>query len=1158
MMDTVHWCVFLALIFILSIKCSNGQHEDGFTYVSTTGIDNISCFNGGIGKPCQSFTYVLLNAHTSCDDNCVIIILDSQSQIINNIVFRKNQSLHVKHFNLEMVNVTFGDIQISSSGSSNMTFENLILIFGSVSFFSIQQVKFESVVIKYSYHTKIDCILYFQSVDSVIILNTYFQTSQYQETEYLVSGQVNTAVLKNCSFLGNIVKYSVLVHICAGTIIIEQCTFERYHVQLALLYIALCNAQQKINWNITTCLFNNNTAVYLIQMSETFKFNSGFVIISNTIFQENKLLNPKKYQHIDSGLIFVIANTFEEVNNYSVNHLLDNNTIKNNVGPGIAGLGYHFKFQISNTEISSNIANHSIISFLNPAHLHTNLSNVTLINTNIVNNSIPQFNATSEEPYAIVHINGGLCQIKNVTFIKNVATPLALVSTSAYFMATNTFHNNIAVYGGGIYFDNNTEVTHSENSKVVFVNNTARYGGAVYIGEYSTYIYDKNCVSQSGKVYLKFSGNSARTTGNNIYSLPSWCDCDSYHVPNITWDTGPLIVSYPTNINISNKIIEIYPGKNIQLNFSVADCDHTASTCVADVFLGCSGKVVCIYSDNLMAVRLAGPPTVFLSPGVIDTGIVIESAYDLINSTDESTQLYFQCRDPPAGMIAPIANITIHLIDCPLGLVYDTDMKQCRCAVNNSVTFLCSVQQGQVCIRKGYWYTHNMDKPIVTSCLYYSNCNFKRKKCPTDVEYIVLPQIQDDQCHDGHGGTLCMNCAENKNFTYFALKCIDKSLCHSWHPYILLLVTVTFPLLIGISLIIVVKMHSDIGSGYLYGPLFFLAVLSELPLGQYPTLDKIVSVFAASVLLQFKAFGFIPWCFFPSMNPLYSTFLQFLNPIIMFVVLLSTVFIARRCPRKFLTLQRSPIQAMCILILVSYWSLIHTSILILTPFYFNGNIVVLLQPDLQYLHKVHIPLCIISLLIMISLGVLVFLIALSQCFNFHHIKPLLDELQSCYRDKYRWYGVVYVCTWITIQVSMYWYNVFQTIILAVTLAHCLVQPYKKKWLNMCDTYLLFDLVFLTAMLSDQNETVSDTPIIREWIIYLLVMIPLCFISVGAISIITVRTGIFSLVKRLYNWWKDKCTTQQNNTQQFAPPQVIDSFIINDCEREPLIHILQVD
>ena len=170
----------------------------------------------------------------------------------------------------------------------------------------------------------------------------------------------------------------------------------------------------------------------------------------------------------------------------------------------------------------------------------------------------------------------------------------------------------------------------------------------------------------------------------------------------------------------------------------------------------------------------------------------------------------------------------------------------------------------------------------------------------------------------------------------------------------LLMLTIIFTLLIGIFLILVVKMRSDNGSRYLYGPLFFLAVHSQLQLGQYPTLDKIVSVFTASVLLQFKAFGFIPWCFFQSMNSLYSTFLQFLNPIIMFVVLLTTVFIACRCPRKFFTLQLSPIHT-CILILVSYWSLIHTSILFLTPVYFNENVVVLLQSDL-YPHEAHIPL----------------------------------------------------------------------------------------------------------------------------------------------------------------------------------------------------------
>ena len=99
-----------------------------FTYVSKTGIDNIFCFNAGMNNPCRSFNYVLLNSKNSCDDNCVIIILDSQSRDINstnNIIFRKNQSLHVSSINLQMVNVSFGDIHISSSGSSNLTVSHI-------------------------------------------------------------------------------------------------------------------------------------------------------------------------------------------------------------------------------------------------------------------------------------------------------------------------------------------------------------------------------------------------------------------------------------------------------------------------------------------------------------------------------------------------------------------------------------------------------------------------------------------------------------------------------------------------------------------------------------------------------------------------------------------------------------------------------------------------------------------------------------------------------------------------------------------------------------------------------------------------------------------------------------------------------------------------
>ena len=101
------------------------------------------------------------------------------------------------------------------------------------------------------------------------------------------------------------------------------------------------------------------------------------------------------------------------------------------------------------TLISSNIASSSIISFIN-AHF----SNITIVSTSIVNNSIPQnqFDVTTNEQDAVVYISGdGVFQVKNVLFLKNAATPLALISTQAIFVATNTFLNNVAKYGGGVY-----------------------------------------------------------------------------------------------------------------------------------------------------------------------------------------------------------------------------------------------------------------------------------------------------------------------------------------------------------------------------------------------------------------------------------------------------------------------------------------------------------------------------------------------------------------------------------------------------------------------------------------------------------------------------------------------------------------------------------
>ena len=93
--------------------------------------------------------------------------------------------------------------------------------------------------------------------------------------------------------------------------------------------------------------------------------------------------------------------------------------------------------------------------------------------------------------------------------------------------------------------------------------------------------------------------------------------CHKYHIRIITWDTDPLIVSYPNKINVS-KNIELYTGETIKLNFSVTDCNATASACVAYVFIGCADTDLFVHTvyRNATILQLAGPVSVFLSSGI--------------------------------------------------------------------------------------------------------------------------------------------------------------------------------------------------------------------------------------------------------------------------------------------------------------------------------------------------------------------------------------------------------------------------------------------------------------------------------------------------------------------------------------------------------------
>ena len=250
----------------------------------------------------------------------------------------------------------------------------------------------------------------------------------------------------------------------------------------------------------------------------------------------------------------------------------------------------------------------------------------------------------------------------------------------------------------------------------------------------------------------------------------------------------------------------------------------------------------------------------------------------------------------------------------------------------------------------------------------------------------------------------------------------------------------------------------------MYGPLFFIAVLRLIPFGyykEYVQLKFTVSIFQSVLLLNLEIFGEIPWCFFSNINPLLNYSLHFLGPFIIAVVLLSTVVLARYYPRQFLSLQSSPVQAICLLILLSFWSISDTCIQLLKPTTTLSGVKgwrVALQPNIQYLKDpYHIVTWIISTFLLVFLLVpFILLLFLSPLlrrkFNLTRIQPLLDAFQLCYDDKFRWYSGVYLLSWIILNINMPYYVI---ILVAVGTLHFMIQPYKYRWLNIVDTLLLY-------------------------------------------------------------------------------------------------------
>ena len=694
-------------------------------------------------------------------------------------------------------------------------------------------------------------------------------------------------------------------------------------------------------------------------------------------------------------------------------------------------------------------------------------------------------------------------------FTNNIGTVLKLTNPQKIFFDENSsleFYNNTGRNGGGMGIICNGFCLCPQNdmlsSKVNFTNNLAIFGGAVYI---NTDNVDLICNLSQIFIGVTFIDNQAITEGNDILAkyngnYNNRCGLSDY-----------IVVIHYSEMNLtsidneSSILLTLFPGEYIRFKAS------SSATCESILYLTCNGSVRNCQINN---IRLHGSETIVIHHG--DLPIYTNLQLRAPNESFTNISLSVSCLDYTS-------TIPINIRPCPLSYTYN--MTCIPCSDCNSELYVFSVtpyQSSVVCLKHGYWYGEGN---LIHLCDYpYCRHINDRKECPIagNKNYFKLPDAVDEQCNGDRSGTLCRGCKNGYTFTYLAVQCVEDkgTQCVGWLIG-LVLVSIVINIAVGIFWIVILKWKEGVALGLTLGPVFFLSNVRVLSFGVQP-IDIIVSIFSL-LILDNSILGYIPVCT-PIQSALVYQYFNYIGPLIL-AVMVGMIYLMANCYSKYNVRLVSPIHAICLLVFVTFWSLASSSIDIVSPVILN-NARFSIEPDIPYLHSsvpwYAIILWIIAVIILVAMVALIMLIfitpLLSKWFNMNRIKTFLDFYQSCYKDKLRWYCSVYLIVSMIISITKLLDNkvsifIAMIVILLLLLFHIVSHPYKNKWFNIADTYLLNDQLLLIIFIFQIHDSSMQI------VVSVLVVLPLVYITGIIIALVcrcipkTWKKYVINLLKR---------------------------------------------
>jgi len=430
------------------------------------------------------------------------------------------------------------------------------------------------------------------------------------------------------------------------------------------------------------------------------------------------------------------------------------------------------------------------------------------------------------------------------------------------------------------------------------------------------------------------------------------------------------------------------------------------------------------------------------------------------------------------------------LSPCHPGFRYDNVSQTCVC-YSDSDSDIVSCSGSASSIKRGYWFGEVNDQATVAVCP-SSYCNFTCSE--TANGFFKLSPVRENQCNSQRSGSACGSCKEDYTLLFDSIGCVSVDKCTTGQTVLVVTLSILYWVVIVILVFIVTYYH--IGIGYLYAIIYYYSMVDIL-LGGYLYSSQGLFIFVsimssiANVTPQFLG----QLCLLTNMSGIDQQFIHYVHPLAV-AIIVAVICVSARVSYKLSSLfSRGIIHVICFLLLLSYTSVAETSLLLLRSRTFNDidKIYTYLSPDTEYFHGRHLPYVLIAilctLLIVVGLPLLLLLEPyLYQKINFIKIKPLLDQFQGCYKDKYRSFSAYYmICRLIIILIiianpsnndnSQYLLIIFTSLLAFI---HVTLKPYKSNILNVFDSFVLQLMI-----------VVSMVPLIDSYGPYLL----LSFVSV---------------------------------------------------------------